>query len=141
MGEDPVAQAVSLLRSQRHSIMNHLQVVSGWLQLQRPDRAAQYIDMLAARLAADAEVLRQVPPETGLLVLDFALEAETYGVTLDWQVHSPISAPDAAAPLKAELSAALKAAATAPEPRRRISVTLGPESTVTVHTPTSAGEG
>lgn len=138
-----MAQAVSLLRSQRHSIMNHLQVLSGWLQLQRPDRAAQYIDALAARLAADAEALRRVPPETGFLVLGIALEAEIYGVAVDWQVHGPVTTltRDATAVFQAQMRAAIKLVSTAPEPARRVAVTLGPGSGASIHTLPSEGKG
>jgi len=143
MAEDSAAQAVSLLRKQRHSFMNHLQVISGWLQLQRPDRAAQHIGALAPRLTAESDVLRLVSPENALLVLGLMLEAESYGAQVDWQVCSPLEALSlqTAEVLRSELHMALTAASAAPESERWVTVTLGPGSEAVVHTRPHVGEG
>jgi len=85
-------RALALLREQRHSFLNHLQVISGWLQLGRAERAAQYLNEVSARVAGESEVLRRAPVSLGLLLIEAGLEAETYGVTLRWQIDSPAEA-------------------------------------------------
>ncbi|HYF76177.1 MAG TPA: Spo0B domain-containing protein [Symbiobacteriaceae bacterium] len=80
------AEALHLLRRQRHSFLNHLQVISGWLQLGRSERAQQYLETVAARMTGESDVLRQAPADLSLLVLELGLEAETHGVQLEWQL-------------------------------------------------------
>lgn len=132
-------RSLQLLRKQRHSFLNHLQVLSGWLQLNRPERARQYLDVLASRMGAESEVLNRVPAAAGLFVLEVGLEAETFGVPVDWQVRGEVS--DAALEAgRAAVSAALQRAAAEPEDERGLIVQLGPEG-VHVHTPSDKGKG
>lgn len=137
------AQNLALLRSQRHSFTNHLQVLSGWLQLDRPERARQYLEGLAARIASEGEVIRQVPPSLGLLVIMVGLEAETYGVQVEWRLQGPVSqgSDELLARWQAEAAEGLKAASLLPEERRKITVVIGPGADFRLHTPVPAGEG
>jgi hypothetical protein len=135
-------EALALLRRQRHSLINHLQVVSGWLQLDRADRARQYLEAVAARIATEADSTRQFPPALALVALALSLDAETYGVEIIWQASEPLAALDASllSALEAQVSAAVQAASAAPEAARRIQVRLGPGG-IAVHTPSDKGEG
>ncbi|HWI51329.1 MAG TPA: Spo0B domain-containing protein [Symbiobacteriaceae bacterium] len=134
----PAAQSLHLLRRQRHSFLNHLQVISGWLQLERPDKARQYLEAVAVRMAGESDVLRQAPSALGLLMLELGMEAETYGVHLQWRVDGPdISLPDGQQldQLRREVVAAMAAGQS-----RVISVSLAADG-FSVHTPSGKGEG
>ena len=137
------SEALVLLRRQRHSLINHLQVVSGWLQLDRPERARQYLEAVAARIAAEADATRQFPPALALVALVLSLDAETYGVAIEWdttaQPVSPIEG-EALAALQAQVTAAVAAACDLPEGARRVQVRLGTGG-FAVHTPSDQGEG
>lgn len=137
---EELSRALELLRTQRHHFMNHLQVISGWLQLGKAERAIQYIDRVAARMEAERQALRRLErPEAALFVLDMGLRAESYGVALEWRLTGPVD--PAALPEAAErVAAALEQASHLPEGARRLVITLG--STIDVlHTSSSVGEG
>jgi two-component system, LytTR family, sensor histidine kinase AgrC len=135
--EDEVA--MRLLRRQRHSFLNHLQVISGWLQLGRPEKAGHYLDAVAAHMTAESDALRHASTALGLLVLELGLEAETHGVRLEWQVSQPAAETDLA-DLRSRVMGALTATADLPDGDRAIAVRLGPEISV-IHTPSGKGEG
>lgn len=86
---DAAVRSLQLLRRQRHSFLNHLQVISGWLQLEKPERARQYLENVAARMTGESDVLRQASPGLALLMLELGLEAETHGAHLDWRMAGP----------------------------------------------------
>lgn len=138
-----VARAMALLRRQRHSFLNHLQVISGWLQLERPERARQYLDTIAAEMATQTEVIRRLPAAVGILVMELEQEAESYGVRIVWQVAEPVPADQVAEWLidaRAEVIAALAATATLGDGERHVAVTITTNRLV-VHTPTDMGKG
>lgn len=140
MEKNPAEQTVSMLRSQRHSMMNHLQVILGWLQLGRPERARQYLETLASRMAGEGEAIRQAPAATALVMLTLGLEAETHGVQLDWRVCGPVppASDDELEVLAARVREAFHALAGLPEPEHTIRIDLGQR--IDLHTPRPAGE-
>ncbi|HWI52032.1 MAG TPA: Spo0B domain-containing protein [Symbiobacteriaceae bacterium] len=131
------AHALHLLRRQRHSFLNHLQVISGWLQLDRPERAKAYLETVAAGMTAESEALRPVGAALGLLMLELGLEAETHGARLQWTVTgTQITLPD-------EQQAALREQVLAALERARggsVLIHLAADG-FSVHTPSSEGEG
>lgn len=135
----PAEQAMALLRGQRHSFLNHLQVISGWLQLDRPERARHYLEMVAARVSAEADLMRSLPPSMAVWVVHLLLEAETNGVQLEWQLS------DLSRPIHEEwwrwLGDEVKAAALWPEEHRKFVVTQGADGSLMIHTPARQGEG
>lgn len=133
------AEALHLLRRQRHSFLNHLQVISGWLQLNRPERAMQYLETVAARITGESDVLRQVPAALSLLVLELGLEAETHGVRLDWQLSgggaAQVPTEEDLADLRQRVLAEISAGA-----RSGLVIRLADDG-FSVHTPSGKGEG
>lgn len=47
---------INLIRKQRHDFMNNLQVISGYLQMRRPEDALEYID----RLSKENEIISEI---------------------------------------------------------------------------------
>lgn len=136
---EELSQALGLLRGQRHSFLNHLQVISGWLQLGKSDRAAQYITRAVAHLEAEGQALQRIDsPEVALFLIETGLEAEPYGVVLRWRVSGPVD-PAALPAARLQVATALQQAARLPEGDRALTITLG--SIITVHTPSATGEG
>lgn len=133
------AKAAALLRSQRHSFSNHLQVISGWLQLGHSDRALAQIQRLAARLEAEGQVVRQFDsPKIALFVAAVGLRAESYDVTVAWEVAGPVDLEGLEAADR-QVTAALERLAPLPAEQRRLLVRL--QTPVTVHSPAAEGEG
>ena len=136
---EELTRALALLRNQRHSFLNHLQVISGWLQLGKSDRAVQYIARAVARLEAEGQALQRLDsPEVALFLIETGLEAEPYGVAVRWRVSGPVD-PALLPAARMQVKTALEQAARLPEGDRSLTITLG--SAITVHTPTSAAEG
>lgn len=132
----PDARELTLLRRQRHSFLNHLQVISGWLQLNQPERARKYLDGVAARMTGESEALRQASPNLALLMLDLGLEAETHGVALGWQVSHPQVDELMLEELQMEAMARLRAAA----PDTEITIEVAANG-FRIHSPSGQGKG
>jgi len=115
------ADVMSLLRAQRHSFLNHLQVVSGWLQMNQPQRAYDYLLKIVPALVDQGLVTGQVPPAVGHRLIATFLEAEVLGIRLHVTVAEP---PDAAVAdrLYRSVAESLQAVATLPEAERELSV-------------------
>lgn len=124
-------ELVLILRNQRHSFMNHLQVISGWLQLNKPERAYEYLDQVAARIEAEGNILRLGSPSVALSVLSTSALAESHGVRIEHHLQGAERADDPA--LLENLGDLL--AAVLPEVARR-----SPEPTLTLtYEPMSSG--
>ncbi len=143
MSEDFVRRAFETVRNQRHSFINHLQVISGWLQLERPDRARQHLEALGVRMSAESDVIRALPPAMALTVIVLSLEAETFGVSVDWCLLPPITSfsEERLADLSLRARAAMSQSAALADERRQLIVTFGPGDQFALHTPNLAGEG
>lgn len=139
MADEDLPRVFTLLRNQRHGFLNHLQVISGWLQLGKTDRAVQYINRAAARMEEEGQALRRIDsPEVGLFVLEMGMEAEPYGVALEWRVAGAVD-PEALPEAKERIKAVLEQVSSLPEGERRLAITLG--RFIAVHTPPVRGEG
>lgn len=138
--QSQASRALALIRRQRHSFINHLQVISGWLQLGQPDRASRYMEQVVLRITEQSAVTRKLPPEWGIALLELAMEAETLGVIVHWHVTGTVS-PDLTPEIFLQkVMRALEAASLLPEGQREMSVSLGPDGP-SIHTLSDAGEG
>lgn len=89
-------EALGLVRLLRHNFLNHLQVISGWLQLGQAERASAYLNQVAARLAGESQGARDLNPSLALALLAAAAQAETHGVTLQWHLPPALAIEDPA---------------------------------------------
>ncbi|MGE5676143.1 MAG: Spo0B domain-containing protein [Mycobacterium leprae] len=130
--------ALAILRRQRHSFLNHLQVISGWLQLAKPERASEYVARVAARMESDGQAIRSLTPDLGLVALELSLEAEALGVEVEWRISKPL--PDLSpACFKAEVGRALENVGRMGDGDRLLVVSLGSDG-LTAHSPAQRGE-
>lgn len=75
-------QAVQLLRRMRHDYTNHIQVLSGWLELDSPERAREALDEMTSLLEQQHMILNHPQPEAALYMFRVATAAAEEGVEL-----------------------------------------------------------
>ena len=73
---------IEVFRVQRHDFMNHLQVILGLLQLQKYDRAGQYIKEVAADMDREGALARLGAPGVVSAVLLAEVAAGKQGVNI-----------------------------------------------------------
>lgn len=74
-------ELVNLLRRQRHDFANHLQVVGGYLELERPDKALQYLKQVTEELALERTFFKS-GPYLAVLLYGLQLEVREKGVRM-----------------------------------------------------------
>ncbi|MCL6451821.1 MAG: Spo0B domain-containing protein [Acetobacteraceae bacterium] len=77
---------IQLTKNQRHSFMNHLQVLSGWLQLGRPERAQAYVEKLRVEMEEQRRLYSAGGPELVAFLLARSGMAEAQGTSLRFEV-------------------------------------------------------
>ena len=75
-------ELLEVMRVQRHDFMNHLQVISGLLQLKKNDRAADYIKQVAQEMSQEGALARIGIPGIVAVVLTAELDAKKQGIRL-----------------------------------------------------------
>ena len=84
-GEGAAEGLVRVVRAWRHGAVNRLQVALGWLQMGRPERAAEALDRWCRQLQWEGAALRQWPPEVAALYLIWRARCEEAGIEVTWQ--------------------------------------------------------
>jgi len=79
-----------MLRVQRHDFLNHLQVVMGYVQIGRGERALDYIKDYIAILTKEGFLVNLASPELALHLLLFAQEARDRGILCRLEVPAPL---------------------------------------------------
>ncbi len=78
--------AVWVLRRLRHRQANQLQVIQGWMQLNRSDRAAEQVAQVIARLGEEGNWYRELPLSWLYTVLMVDVLAESKGIHCQWHI-------------------------------------------------------
>lgn len=81
---------LDILRVQRHDFMNHLQVISGLLQLNHPQRALEYTYEVAEELKKASVISKISSAEIAMAILRADLNAHKLGVCLNCNVSSTL---------------------------------------------------
>lgn len=76
------AEVVRLLSHQRHDFLNHLQVVSGFLDLGQPQKASVYLQEVLKEIDAEREIFKAYEPEVALLLYVLLVQAREQGVAV-----------------------------------------------------------
>ncbi|MDT3701352.1 MAG: Spo0B domain-containing protein [Thermincola sp.] len=79
---------LDILRLQRHDFMNHLQVISGLLQLKQPERALAYINETAEKLKKASVISRISMAEIAMAIIRADLAAHKLGLSLKCSISS-----------------------------------------------------
>lgn len=74
---------------QRHDLLNHLQVISGWLQLGRNDRALAYIQTLCDKLENERVWQTRLPRELVARLLDIQRKFSKEHLQIDVRLYVP----------------------------------------------------
>lgn len=75
-------KVVGLLSRQRHDYANHLQVIKGYLELELPERALEYVDAAARELAEESRLFNSAPPAVTIPLYELQLWARDRGISL-----------------------------------------------------------
>jgi hypothetical protein len=78
------AQTVEMIRHYRHRYANHLQIISGWMELHKPDKAADYITQRAL-LSVQPSVFRGLPMRWIHRMMALNSSAEAAGQEIRWE--------------------------------------------------------
>ncbi len=90
------SEMISGLREQRHQVMNDLQVISGWIQLGKDDRALEYIGEVRDRMNYQSALIDLQVDDLHLLLLRFSIEAQARGIPVRYFVERGPGVTDAA---------------------------------------------
>lgn len=77
---------VEFSRRMRHRHSNHLQVMAGWIDLGRTDRAHAYLEAVLARGGEEARWHRELPLTWLYAVLALDAMGEARGLRIEWHV-------------------------------------------------------
>jgi hypothetical protein len=79
---------VNTLRRLRHRHANHLQVIQGWLQLGRTERAQAYVHRVTERMGEEGSWYRSLPLSWLYSVLMLDVLAESRGIRCQWHISA-----------------------------------------------------
>jgi len=79
---------LEIIQVQRHDFLNHLQVISGLLQLNKVERAREYINQVGLEIAHSSKTSRIKIPEVTLALLYCLNEAAKCQVEVELTVNS-----------------------------------------------------
>ncbi len=86
-GDDEI---LALASSYRHGLLNHLQVVLGWMKLGQECRAEEYVALLKESLDGESRMARAAKPEVASLLLLKKGVAEILGLEVRFQVAGAV---------------------------------------------------
>ncbi len=84
-------QNLRLLRCQRHDFLNHLQVVSGYIQMGKGSKAAKYIQEINQNLRGIRVVSGLNMPEASVLLISKREEAARYDIDFNYDIRTDLS--------------------------------------------------
>jgi len=84
-------QNLRLLRCQRHDFLNHLQVVSGYIQMGKGNKASKYIQEINQNLRGIRVISGLNMPEASVLLLAKREEAAKYNIDFNYDLKTDLS--------------------------------------------------
>ena len=85
-----VARLMELLSLQRHDFLNHFQVISGLLQMNRGEQAREYINNAASDITRLSRVVHLKVPEAAAAIMLAHYSATERGVDVDYVVETDL---------------------------------------------------
>lgn len=86
MATEAESVLLQFLRRQRHDFLNHLQVISGFIQLGQLERAMEYVQRVSRDLELPGAVFRIKVTEVAVFLLGHLIEAEDHQVEVRYEV-------------------------------------------------------
>ncbi|MDA8235285.1 MAG: Spo0B domain-containing protein [Clostridia bacterium] len=83
-------ELMEVLRVQKHDFLNHLQVISGYLQLDKAEKARDYIQQVSHEIYHSGMITKLRLPEVAINLLILKNEAVHYGVNLDISMETEL---------------------------------------------------
>lgn len=82
---------LEVIQVQRHDFLNHLQVISGFLQLNKPERIREYIELVTIEMRVMGQTARlKIPAVTAALLVGFN-EAAKYQAEMKLTVNTNLA--------------------------------------------------
>lgn len=78
-------QTVAMIRRLRHDFGNYLQVILGYIDLNRPEKAKSYILAIVEELAGERNIFESLEPEATLYFYQQLLMARDLGIILKYK--------------------------------------------------------
>lgn len=78
------AKSVELLRRIRHDYANHLQVISGYIELARYQEVKDYIAAMVEEMSEERKVFESLDPEAVLYLFEKMLSVRDLGIILKY---------------------------------------------------------
>ncbi len=75
-------KVVRLLSRRRHDYANHLQVIKGYMELEMPERAMEYLDSAARELAQESRLFNSLPSAVSIPLYELQLWTQDRGASL-----------------------------------------------------------
>ncbi|HEY3314045.1 MAG TPA: Spo0B domain-containing protein [Bacillota bacterium] len=91
---DVERRVIALLRNRRHAFLNHLQVISGWLQLGNSARAGAYIDQVLQNMEKENRFIRAADPSLVAFLLTKEESARSRGLELEPSIEAGLAAAE-----------------------------------------------
>ena len=85
-----IVKLLEIIQLQRHDFLNHLQVISGFQQLNKPDRIQDYVKQVTLEIAEMSKTTRFKIPEVAAAVLAGFYEASKYEFKIELTVNSTL---------------------------------------------------
>lgn len=85
------SKVIALLRRIRHNYGNHLQVISGYTELGRPNEVREYITQIIQEMTQEKRILELDDPELSLFLYEQMLLANDLGIILRYKELSVVS--------------------------------------------------
>ncbi|MEG6614869.1 Spo0B domain-containing protein [Peptococcaceae bacterium 1198_IL3148] len=79
---------LEVIQVQRHDFLNHFQVISGLLQLKKPERAQDYINQVCAEMGTFSAISRLQVPELQAVLYIATNEANTHLIEFDFNINT-----------------------------------------------------
>jgi hypothetical protein len=76
---------INLLSRIRHDYGNHLQVIMGYIDLGRPEKARRYVNAVVEQLDEERRLFEELPPEAALYFYQQALLCSELGLILKYR--------------------------------------------------------
>lgn len=118
-----------IIQTQRHDFLNHLQVISGLLQLNKTDRALEYIKQVNMEIAQFSKTAKVNIPEVTVVLLAGLHDASMFQIEFELAVKTDLAecavpSPAVGEALESSLNLAISTMASPEAGNRHIEVVL-----------------